>query len=158
MTAASATAGPQRFDTVRTVLGDIPMERLGRCDYHEHLFRFPRCWSVTNSTTNRPAPRRLNPCAGLVSTRSSTPHLPVSGVIPARSPASVAPPALPLCTSVELTIKVTTRQHIGYSRPTKTTWSIAFSPTSETACQPKTAAIGATWPLDQPASPCARAC
>ena len=39
MTAAPATAGPHKIDTVRTVLGDIPMERLGRCDYHEHLFQ-----------------------------------------------------------------------------------------------------------------------
>jgi predicted metal-dependent phosphotriesterase family hydrolase len=39
MTAAPATAGPRKFDTVRTVLGDVPMERLGRCDYHEHLFQ-----------------------------------------------------------------------------------------------------------------------
>jgi 5-phospho-D-xylono-1,4-lactonase len=34
MTAAPPTAG-----TVRTVLGDVSMERLGRCDYHEHLFQ-----------------------------------------------------------------------------------------------------------------------
>lgn len=34
MTAAPATPG-----TVRTVLGDLPIERLGRCDYHEHLFQ-----------------------------------------------------------------------------------------------------------------------
>src|SRR5215207_7363949 len=34
MTAAPATAG-----TVRTVLGDVLTERLGRCDYHEHLFQ-----------------------------------------------------------------------------------------------------------------------
>jgi 5-phospho-D-xylono-1,4-lactonase len=39
MTAAPATAGRHKMDTVRTVLGDIPMERLGRCDYHEHLFQ-----------------------------------------------------------------------------------------------------------------------
>jgi predicted metal-dependent phosphotriesterase family hydrolase len=39
MTAAPATAGPRKFDTVRTVLGDVPTERLGRCDYHEHLFQ-----------------------------------------------------------------------------------------------------------------------
>jgi 5-phospho-D-xylono-1,4-lactonase len=39
MTAAPATAGPRTFDAVRTVLGDLPMERLGRCDYHEHLFQ-----------------------------------------------------------------------------------------------------------------------
>ena len=39
MTAVPATAGPHKFGTVRTVLGDIPMEQLGRCDYHEHLFQ-----------------------------------------------------------------------------------------------------------------------
>jgi 5-phospho-D-xylono-1,4-lactonase len=39
MTAAPATSGPRELNTVRTVLGDIPMERLGRCDYHEHLFQ-----------------------------------------------------------------------------------------------------------------------
>jgi len=39
MTAAPATAGPRELNTVRTVLGDIPMDRLGRCDYHEHLFQ-----------------------------------------------------------------------------------------------------------------------
>jgi 5-phospho-D-xylono-1,4-lactonase len=39
MTSAPATAGPHELSTVRTVLGDIPMERLGRCDYHEHLFQ-----------------------------------------------------------------------------------------------------------------------
>jgi 5-phospho-D-xylono-1,4-lactonase len=39
MTAAPATAGPRKFDTVRTVLGDVAMGRLGRCDYHEHLFQ-----------------------------------------------------------------------------------------------------------------------
>jgi 5-phospho-D-xylono-1,4-lactonase len=39
MTAASATAGPHELNTVRTVLGDVPKERLGRCDYHEHLFQ-----------------------------------------------------------------------------------------------------------------------
>jgi predicted metal-dependent phosphotriesterase family hydrolase len=32
------TAGPAAAGTVRTVLGDVPMERLGRCGYHEHLF------------------------------------------------------------------------------------------------------------------------
>lgn len=39
MTAGPATACPHKFGTVRTVLGDIPSERLGRCDYHEHLFQ-----------------------------------------------------------------------------------------------------------------------
>jgi 5-phospho-D-xylono-1,4-lactonase len=39
MTAASATAGPHELKTVRTVLGDVRKERLGRCDYHEHLFQ-----------------------------------------------------------------------------------------------------------------------
>jgi 5-phospho-D-xylono-1,4-lactonase len=39
MTAPPATSGSREFNTVRTVLGDIPMERLGRCDYHEHLFQ-----------------------------------------------------------------------------------------------------------------------
>jgi predicted metal-dependent phosphotriesterase family hydrolase len=56
MTVAPATAGPHELHTVRTVLGDIPMERLGRCDYHEHPFKFLRCWSVTKSTTNRQHP------------------------------------------------------------------------------------------------------
>jgi 5-phospho-D-xylono-1,4-lactonase len=31
---------PPQFGTVRPVLGDVPMERLGR-DYHEHLFQAP---------------------------------------------------------------------------------------------------------------------
>ena len=39
MTPAPATAGSRKLNTVRTVLGDIPMEQLGRCDYHEHLFQ-----------------------------------------------------------------------------------------------------------------------
>lgn len=39
MTAAAETAAPRTFDTVRTVLGDIPVDQLGRCDYHEHLFQ-----------------------------------------------------------------------------------------------------------------------
>jgi 5-phospho-D-xylono-1,4-lactonase len=40
MTAAPATAGSRKqLNTVRTVLGDIPIEQLGRCDYHEHLFQ-----------------------------------------------------------------------------------------------------------------------
>lgn len=39
ITAGPATTGPHKFGTVRTVLGDVPMERLGRCDYHEHLFQ-----------------------------------------------------------------------------------------------------------------------
>lgn len=39
MTAGPATTGPHKFGTVRTVLGDISSERLGRCDYHEHLFQ-----------------------------------------------------------------------------------------------------------------------
>jgi hypothetical protein len=39
MTAGPATTGAHKFGTVRTVLGDVPMERLGRCDYHEHLFQ-----------------------------------------------------------------------------------------------------------------------
>jgi 5-phospho-D-xylono-1,4-lactonase len=39
MTDAPATTSPPTFDTVRTVLGDLPTERLGRCDYHEHLFQ-----------------------------------------------------------------------------------------------------------------------
>ena len=29
---------PPQFGTVRPVLGDVPMEQLGR-DYHEHLFK-----------------------------------------------------------------------------------------------------------------------
>ena len=29
---------PHKFGTVRPVLGDVPMEQLGR-DYHEHLFK-----------------------------------------------------------------------------------------------------------------------
>jgi 5-phospho-D-xylono-1,4-lactonase len=37
MTAGPAT-GPHKFGTVRPVLGDVPMEQLGR-DYHEHLFK-----------------------------------------------------------------------------------------------------------------------
>jgi predicted metal-dependent phosphotriesterase family hydrolase len=39
VTASLGTTGPRKFDSVRTVLGDMPMERLGRCDYHEHLFQ-----------------------------------------------------------------------------------------------------------------------
>jgi hypothetical protein len=39
MTAGPATTGAHKFGTVRTVLGDVPTERLGRCDYHEHLFQ-----------------------------------------------------------------------------------------------------------------------
>jgi 5-phospho-D-xylono-1,4-lactonase len=39
MTAGPATTGAHKFGTVRTVLGDVPMEPLGRCDYHEHLFQ-----------------------------------------------------------------------------------------------------------------------
>jgi predicted metal-dependent phosphotriesterase family hydrolase len=39
VTASPATTDPQKFGTVHTVLGDIPSERLGRCDYHEHLFQ-----------------------------------------------------------------------------------------------------------------------
>jgi 5-phospho-D-xylono-1,4-lactonase len=39
MTAGPATTGPHKFGTVRTLLDDVPMERLGRCDYHEHLFQ-----------------------------------------------------------------------------------------------------------------------
>ena len=39
MTASPETTRPHTFATVRTVLGDIPAERLGRCDYHEHLFQ-----------------------------------------------------------------------------------------------------------------------
>ena len=40
---------------VRTVLGDVAADRLGRTNYHEHLFQVSPLLIGTSWTTSRPA-------------------------------------------------------------------------------------------------------
>lgn len=158
MTAASATAGPQRFDTVRTVLGDIPMERLGRCDYHEHLFQVSPLLvgdeldDEQASTQEAESLRR----AGIDAFIDATP----TGL--GRNPGAVA--RISRSTGIAI-VHVSGAHHQGHYAPTH--WLLQadendlvnrFLADVRDGLPAEDGSNRATWPLDQPASPCARAC
>ena len=95
MTAVRQRLAPTNLAPVRTVLGDVPMERLGRCDYHEHLFQACPLLvgdELDDEQASRQEAESLRR-AGIDAFIDAT--LRVSGAILAPSPVSVSRRALP---------------------------------------------------------------
>jgi 5-phospho-D-xylono-1,4-lactonase len=159
MTAAPATAGPRKSDTVRTVLGDLPIERLGRCDYHEHLFQVSPLLLGDEIDDEQASMQEAESLRrpGIDAFIDVTP----TGL--GRDTGAVA--RISHSTGIAV-VHVSGAHHQGHYGSTH--WLLDADENDlgqslprrrpRTACQPRTAPVAATRPLDPTATQCARAC